>query len=151
VCGRRAAAVGRVLYQCRRGASIAPTAIHTSPTHKRERSAALVGQLILAAPTLTRRAGRERPHSSYVILARRCAMVAAKAARRRCGRRGESSSPHLRSSMRIASFAAVLAFSLAALAAQPSPVSPDFNTPRPIDAVDTVFIEDMTWMEVRDA
>jgi len=35
--------------------------------------------------------------------------------------------------------------------AQPNPVSPDFNTPRPIDAVDTVFLEDMTWMEVRDA
>jgi creatinine amidohydrolase/Fe(II)-dependent formamide hydrolase-like protein len=33
----------------------------------------------------------------------------------------------------------------------PSPVAPDPDTPRPIDAVDTVFIEDMTWMEVRDA
>lgn len=33
----------------------------------------------------------------------------------------------------------------------PDPVKPDFNTPRPIDAVDTVFITDMTWMEVRDA
>ena len=33
----------------------------------------------------------------------------------------------------------------------PNPVKPDFNTPRPIDAVDTVFITDMTWMEVRDA
>ncbi len=32
-----------------------------------------------------------------------------------------------------------------------SAVSPDPNSPRPIDAVDTVFIEDMTWMEVRDA
>jgi creatinine amidohydrolase/Fe(II)-dependent formamide hydrolase-like protein len=29
--------------------------------------------------------------------------------------------------------------------------SPDPNTPRPIDALDTVFIEEMTWMEVRDA
>ena len=28
---------------------------------------------------------------------------------------------------------------------------PDANTPRPIDAPDTVFIEEMTWMEVRDA
>ena len=27
----------------------------------------------------------------------------------------------------------------------------DVNTPRPIDALDTVWIEDMTWMEVRDA
>ena len=34
---------------------------------------------------------------------------------------------------------------------KPSPVSPDPNTPRPIDAVDSVFIEDLTWMEVRDA
>lgn len=31
------------------------------------------------------------------------------------------------------------------------PVSPDPEGIRPIDAVDTVFIEDMTWMEVRDA
>jgi creatinine amidohydrolase/Fe(II)-dependent formamide hydrolase-like protein len=37
------------------------------------------------------------------------------------------------------------------LAAQRSPISPDPNTPRPIDAVDTVFIEELTWMEVRDA
>jgi creatinine amidohydrolase/Fe(II)-dependent formamide hydrolase-like protein len=29
--------------------------------------------------------------------------------------------------------------------------SPDPDTPRPIDAMDTVFIEEMTWMEVRDA
>jgi len=36
-------------------------------------------------------------------------------------------------------------------APQPSPVAPDFNGQRPIDAVDTVFIADMTWMEVRDA
>lgn len=36
-------------------------------------------------------------------------------------------------------------------AAIPDPVKPDINTPRPIDAVDTVFIEDLTWMEVRDA
>ncbi len=28
---------------------------------------------------------------------------------------------------------------------------PDPEMPRPIDAVDTVFIEDMTWLEVRDA
>ena len=37
------------------------------------------------------------------------------------------------------------------LAAIPDPVSPDPESIRPIDAVDTVFIEDMTWMEVRDA
>lgn len=36
-------------------------------------------------------------------------------------------------------------------APKPDPVKPDFNTPRPIDAVDSVFIEDLTWMEVRDA
>src|SRR5437870_11158359 len=32
-----------------------------------------------------------------------------------------------------------------------SPISPDPKTPRPIEAAETVFIEDMTWMEVRDA
>lgn len=37
------------------------------------------------------------------------------------------------------------------LAAIPDPVSPDPESPRPIEAVDTVFIEDMTWMEIRDA
>lgn len=36
-------------------------------------------------------------------------------------------------------------------AAKFGPVNPDPNGVRPIDAVDTVFIEDMTWMEVRDA
>ena len=33
----------------------------------------------------------------------------------------------------------------------PDPVRPDPNTPRPIEAVESVFIEDLTWMEVRDA
>ncbi len=37
------------------------------------------------------------------------------------------------------------------LAAVPDPVKPDPNSPRPIAAVDSVFIEDLTWMEVRDA
>jgi creatinine amidohydrolase/Fe(II)-dependent formamide hydrolase-like protein len=37
------------------------------------------------------------------------------------------------------------------LAPLPNPVSPDPNTPRPIAAMETVFIEQMTWMEVRDA
>jgi creatinine amidohydrolase len=32
----------------------------------------------------------------------------------------------------------------------PNPVSPDPNGQRPIEAVDSVFIEDLTWMEVRD-
>lgn len=34
---------------------------------------------------------------------------------------------------------------------RPSPTSPDPNTPRPIEAVDSVFVEDLTWMEIRDA
>src|SRR6185295_5860411 len=37
------------------------------------------------------------------------------------------------------------------LAALPDPVRPDPNSPRPIAAVDSVFIEDLTWMEIRDA
>jgi creatinine amidohydrolase/Fe(II)-dependent formamide hydrolase-like protein len=31
------------------------------------------------------------------------------------------------------------------------PVVAEFDSPRPIAAVDTVFLEDMTWMEIRDA
>jgi creatinine amidohydrolase len=34
---------------------------------------------------------------------------------------------------------------------KPDPVKPDFNAPRPIDVVDSVFLEDLTWMEIRDA
>jgi creatinine amidohydrolase len=37
------------------------------------------------------------------------------------------------------------------LAALPDPIKPDPQSPRPIEAVDSVFIEDLTWMEVRDA
>ena len=37
------------------------------------------------------------------------------------------------------------------LSARSDPLSPDPNTRRPIEAVDTVFVEEMTWMEVRDA
>src|SRR2546421_11453362 len=37
------------------------------------------------------------------------------------------------------------------LAALPDPVRPDPNSPRPMAAVDSVFIEELTWMEVRDA
>jgi hypothetical protein len=33
----------------------------------------------------------------------------------------------------------------------PDPVKPDPNSPRPIAAVDSVFIEDLTWMEVPDS
>lgn len=36
-------------------------------------------------------------------------------------------------------------------AAAPDPVNPDPKSPRPIDAVDSVFIEELTWMEIRDA
>ncbi len=46
--------------------------------------------------------------------------------------------------------AALLAAGL--LAAQaPRALTPDPNAPRPIDALDSVFIEELTWMEVRDA
>ena len=34
---------------------------------------------------------------------------------------------------------------------KPDPVNPDPQSPRPIEALDSVFIEDLTWMEVRDA
>jgi creatinine amidohydrolase len=37
------------------------------------------------------------------------------------------------------------------LAALPNPVAPDPNSKRPIESVDSVFIEDLTWMEIRDA
>jgi creatinine amidohydrolase len=42
---------------------------------------------------------------------------------------------------------------LAVLATAPSALAqnPDPTMPRPIDAVDTVWIEEMTWLEVRDA
>src|SRR5437773_8010160 len=42
-------------------------------------------------------------------------------------------------------------FLTAWLAALPDPIKPDPQSPRPMEAVDTVFIEDLTWMEVRDA
>jgi len=35
-------------------------------------------------------------------------------------------------------------------AAIPDPMTPDPNAPRPIEAVDSVFVEDLTWMEIRD-
>lgn len=37
-----------------------------------------------------------------------------------------------------------------ALTAIPDPVAPDPKSPRPIEAVESVFLEDLTWMEVRD-
>jgi len=45
----------------------------------------------------------------------------------------------------------VIAMAAGLLAAAPTAMTPDPNGPRPIDALDTVFLEDMTWMEVRDA
>ena len=45
---------------------------------------------------------------------------------------------------------AALAF-VASQAPAPDPVRPDPDAPRPIPGRDTVFMEDMTWMEVRDA
>ena len=35
--------------------------------------------------------------------------------------------------------------------AGPGAANPDFEMPRPIDAVDSVFLEDLTWLEIRDA
>ncbi len=37
------------------------------------------------------------------------------------------------------------------LAAQPSALNPDPKGARPIEALDSVFLEELTWMEVRDA
>lgn len=33
----------------------------------------------------------------------------------------------------------------------PDPQNPDPELPRPIDAYDSVFLEELTWLEVRDA
>ncbi|MEX2263711.1 MAG: creatininase family protein [Bryobacteraceae bacterium] len=38
-----------------------------------------------------------------------------------------------------------------AQAPKPNPMTPDPNMARPIDAVDSVFLEELTWLEVRDA
>jgi creatinine amidohydrolase/Fe(II)-dependent formamide hydrolase-like protein len=37
------------------------------------------------------------------------------------------------------------------VAAPPDPVTPDPNSSRPIEAVESVFTEELTWMEIRDA
>jgi creatinine amidohydrolase/Fe(II)-dependent formamide hydrolase-like protein len=54
-----------------------------------------------------------------------------------------------------ARFCAVFLFGVLPAAAQvgasPAAVNPDPNTPRPIAAYDSVFIDQLTWMEVRDA
>src|SRR5690242_15529159 len=47
--------------------------------------------------------------------------------------------------------ASILAASACLWAAAPDPVSPDPKSPRPIEALDSVFIEELTWMEIRDA
>ena len=44
----------------------------------------------------------------------------------------------------------VLATTAGAYQAVPDPVNPDPRGKRPIDAVESVFLEDLTWMEVRD-
>lgn len=51
------------------------------------------------------------------------------------------------------SLIAAVALALAAASAQEKfgPTNPDPNAPRPIEARETLFIEEMTWMEVRDA
>ena len=46
---------------------------------------------------------------------------------------------------------AIFAFAVTLTTAIPDPMTPDPNGPRPLAALDTVFIEEMTWMEVRDA
>ncbi|HVE42985.1 MAG TPA: creatininase family protein [Planctomycetota bacterium] len=55
---------------------------------------------------------------------------------------------------RVATILAILAGGALCAARQdrkPDPMTPDPNGPRPIAAHDTLFIEEMTWMEVRDA
>jgi len=44
-----------------------------------------------------------------------------------------------------------LSFLVCVAQTPPSATSPDPNMPRPIDAVDSVFMEELTWLEVRDA
>jgi creatinine amidohydrolase len=48
-------------------------------------------------------------------------------------------------------FCAAVTVVLCYLAAQPDPMTPDPNAPRPIAGIDSVFTEDLTWMEIRDA
>jgi creatinine amidohydrolase/Fe(II)-dependent formamide hydrolase-like protein len=47
--------------------------------------------------------------------------------------------------------AALLFLAATPVVAQTPPPAPDLDAPRPIDAVDSVWIEELTWMEVRDA
>lgn len=61
----------------------------------------------------------------------------------------------MRSAIAPAAFLALLTFQASAQTgapgSSPSAANPDPNGVRPIDAVDTVFMDDMTWMEIRDA
>lgn len=50
---------------------------------------------------------------------------------------------------KLGSIAVVLITGL--LFAQPGAMTPNPKTPRPIEAVDSVWVEELTWMEVRDA
>lgn len=45
----------------------------------------------------------------------------------------------------------VILLAVGFLSGQPTATSPDPNTRRPIEALDSVFVEELTWMEVRDA
>ena len=45
----------------------------------------------------------------------------------------------------------VVLFAASVLVARSGPLAPESAAPRPIEALDTVFVEEMTWMEVRDA
>ena len=45
----------------------------------------------------------------------------------------------------------IAAIAIVLLTAVPDPVKPDPESPRPIEAFDSVFLEDLTWMEIRDA
>jgi creatinine amidohydrolase/Fe(II)-dependent formamide hydrolase-like protein len=53
--------------------------------------------------------------------------------------------------LRVAVLLSISLTLVAAIVALPDPIRPDPQSPRPIAAVDSVFIEDLTWMEVRDA
>src|SRR5437867_8753501 len=53
--------------------------------------------------------------------------------------------------MRIVRLLPSLLVTALALGQQPNPMTPDPDMPRPIDAVDSVFLEELTWLEVRDA
>lgn len=57
----------------------------------------------------------------------------------------------MRTTLSVIALSAVAGSTLGFQLAKYGPVNPDPLGTRPIEAVDSVFIEDMTWMEVRDA